>query len=283
MLLRDERVQVSTSTEPEILNEFPDTFWLVNSPLKAAIFTMNDIMVSKLLGAGANVMLPAGGFIDSNGAWNTFFIWEFLILRLLHLYNKITEAQSKRAKKIADLLARAGAPRKHTVGYLQEQWISLRLPERKKPAPRLVRAFEAITRLHNFPITLSVDEQLRIEYHNVNRRKNALTSTLGLSRKALHEGSITRGRMNFYLYNNINLIAELLVVLPRVPLKIPSQQAIMMISRELGAKAKLSGRQEKIGERKRPREAENEPMKEELTATGAVSYTHLTLPTILLV
>ena len=38
MLLRDERVQVSTSTEPEILNEFPDTFWLVNSPLKAAIY-----------------------------------------------------------------------------------------------------------------------------------------------------------------------------------------------------------------------------------------------------
>ena len=75
--------------------------------------------------------------------------------------------------------------------------------------------------------------------------------------------------MNFYLYNNINLIAELLVVLPRVPLRIPSQQAIMMISRELGAKTKLSSRQGKIAERKRPREAQNEPMKEELAATGA--------------
>ena len=42
----------------------------------------------------------------------------------------------------------------------------------------------------------------------------------------------------------------------------------MMISRELGAKPKLSSRQGKIAERKRPREAENEPMKEELPATG---------------
>ena len=47
--------------------------------------------------------------------------------------------------------------------YLKDQWIALRLPERKKPAPRLNRAFDAISRLHTFPLALSVDEKLRIE------------------------------------------------------------------------------------------------------------------------
>ena len=42
----------------------------------------------------------------------------------------------------------------------------------------------------------------------------------------------------------------------------------MMITRELGTQTKLSTRQGKIAERKRPREAEDEPMEEELAATG---------------
>ena len=130
MLLRDERVQVSSTAEPEILNKFPETFWLVNSPLKAAVFTLNDVMVSKLLGAGANVMPSAGGFIDSSGSWNSFYIWEFLILRVMQLKNRITEAQSKKTGKIAELLVRAGSPRKHS-GIHKRAMDSIKTPGEK--------------------------------------------------------------------------------------------------------------------------------------------------------
>ena len=55
---------------------------------------------------------------------------------------------------------------------------------------------------------------------------------------------------------------------PRVPLRIPSQQAIMLITRESGTQTKRSTKQGKVAERKKTLEEEDEPMEEELAATG---------------
>ena len=163
-----------------------------------------------------------------------FYIWELLIIRVMQLHNRITEAQSKKAGKIAELLVRAGSPRKHTVEYIKEQWTALKLPERKRPSPRLNRAFRAISKLQE-PIVLTDDEKLRVEYHDINGRETPHKSSLALSSKALHSGTIARGRMNFYLYGNLDLIAGQMVTLPRVPLRIPGKRAIMLIAQELGS------------------------------------------------
>ena len=116
---------------------------------------------------------------------------------------------------------------------MKEQWTALKLPERKRPSPRLNRAFRAISKLQE-PITLTDDEKLRVEYHDINGRETPHKSSLALSSKALHSGTIARGRMNFYLYGNLDLIAGQMVRLPRVPLRIPGKRAIMLIAQELG-------------------------------------------------
>ena len=111
-------------------------------------------------------------------------------------------------------------------------------------------------------MALTEDEKLRIEYHDINGRESPHKSSLALSRKALHSGAITRGRMNFYLYGNLDLVVGQMVTLPRMLLKIPSQRAIMLITRELGTQTRLSTNDNNISGQKNPSE-EDEPMEEE--------------------